>query len=260
MGEISMLPGSLRDFRGVELRNRGDDPIAKSRGVPPSRVGRLRPTFRGVPPACLRRENGLRPKFRGVPPACLRHAAAFIIGAMESPYWQVLRRVTVYDSAWVRVHRDDIRLPDGSMIEGHHVVDVPRAAVGIVPVREDGQVLLIEHYRFITGTIGWEIPAGGINADETVECAAARELMEETGHAAPRLRQLGRYFPSNGLSNQTFHVCVGEGVVHRGEIADTNEVCRIGWFSLGEIKEMVRSNAIRDGLSLTGLLWFLFDR
>src|SRR2546423_8305251 len=76
--------------------------------------------------------------------------------------WQVLRRVTVYDSPWVRLHRDDVRLPDGTVIDGHHVVDVPRPAVGVVPVGDDGRVLLIEHYRFITDTTGWEIPAGGV--------------------------------------------------------------------------------------------------
>ena len=43
--------------------------------------------------------------------------------------WQVLRRETVYDSEWVRLHRDDVRLPDGSVIDRHHVVDFVRPAV-----------------------------------------------------------------------------------------------------------------------------------
>jgi 8-oxo-dGTP pyrophosphatase MutT (NUDIX family) len=173
----------------------------------------------------------------------------YAVGDMKTPYWEVLRRVTVYDSPWVRIHRDDIRLPDGSMINGHHVVDVPRPAVGIIPVGGDGRVLLIEHYRFITGTTGWEVPAGGIDPNENTELAAARELLEETGHAAAAFQYLGQYYPSNGLSNQTFHVYIGNGVARCGEICDTNEVSRAAWFTLTEVAEMLRANAIRDGSS-----------
>jgi 8-oxo-dGTP pyrophosphatase MutT (NUDIX family) len=178
---------------------------------------------------------------------------------MKPPHWEVLRRTTVYDSPWVRVHRDDVRLPDGSIIDGHHVVDVPRPAVAVVPVGDDGRILLIEHYRFITGTTGWEIPAGGIDPAEDVEAAVARELLEETGHAATTLRCLGQYHPSNGLSNQVFHVYVGNGVVPRAEISDTNEVVWAAWFTAGEVREMLSANAIRDGLSMTSLLWFFFE-
>ena len=121
--------------------------------------------------------------------------------------WQVLRRVTVYDSPWVRLHRDDVRLPDGSVIDGHHVVEVPRPAVGVIPVGDDGRLLLIEHYRFITRTTGWEIPAGGFDPGDDWPAAAARELREETGYSARRLDLLGTYHPSNGLSNQSRRSC-----------------------------------------------------
>jgi 8-oxo-dGTP pyrophosphatase MutT (NUDIX family) len=176
---------------------------------------------------------------------------------MEKTHWEVLRRVTVYDSSWVRLHRDDVRLPDGSVIDGHHVVDIPMPAVGVVAVGDDGRILLIEHHRFITGTTGWEIPAGRFDAGDTVESAAARELLEETGHSAARFEYLGNYFPINGLCNQTFHVSVGRGLIRRSGIQDTNEVIRIGWFERREIAGMIRDGGIKDGLSVTGLLWFL---
>jgi 8-oxo-dGTP pyrophosphatase MutT (NUDIX family) len=171
--------------------------------------------------------------------------------------WTVIRRVTVYDSPWVRLHRDDVRLPDGSVIDGHHVVEVPAPAVGIVPVGDDGRILLIEHHRFITGTTGWEVPAGRFDAGDTVESAAARELLEETGHSAGKLHYLGNYFPINGLCDHVFHVCVGRELIRRGEIQDTNEVMRLGWFDRREIAGMIRDGVIKDGLSVTALLWFL---
>lgn len=170
--------------------------------------------------------------------------------------WQVLRCTVVYDSPWMRLRRDDVRLPDGSVIDGHHVVEVPRPAVGVIPVGDDGRLLLIEHYRFITDTTGWEIPAGGFDPGDDLQTAAARELLEETGHAAAQFQLLGTYHPSNGLSNQTFHVCVGTGLRRVSDVADTNEVMSVRWFQPGEVRSMLRGNAIRDGLSLTGLLWY----
>jgi len=176
---------------------------------------------------------------------------------MAEPHWKVLRRVTVYDSPWVRLHRDDVRLPDGTLIDGHHVVEIPRPAVGIVPVGSDGRLLLIEHYRFITDTMGWEIPAGAIDEGEDLTAAAMRELLEESGHRAGRIERLGTYFPSNGVSSQTFHVCIGRDIRQVGKIIDTNEVLRTGWFDVEAVWAMLESNQIRDGLSLTALLWYL---
>lgn len=171
--------------------------------------------------------------------------------------WQVLRRRTIYDSPWVRLHRDDVRLPDGSVIDGHHVLDYPRPAVCVVPAGDDGRVLLIEHYRFITDTTGWEAPAGRVDEGEAPEDAARRELREETGYTARRLDYLGHYHPANGSSNLTFHVFIGRGLRRVGELTDTNEIMRVAWFTPEEIWAMIDANEIRDGLALTALLWHL---
>ncbi|HJZ46779.1 MAG TPA: NUDIX hydrolase [Roseiflexaceae bacterium] len=170
--------------------------------------------------------------------------------------WQVLRRETIYDSPWVRLHRDDVRLPDGSVIDGHHVVDFPRPAVCVVPIGDDGRILLIEHYRFITDTTGWEVPAGRIDEGEELEIAAARELSEETGYAAERLEYMGAYHPCNGSTNLTFHVYFGYGLRQIGELTDTNEVLGVAWFRADEVWAMIDTNQIHDGLTLTALLWY----
>lgn len=169
--------------------------------------------------------------------------------------WQVLARRTVYTSGWIDMQQVDIRLPDGQVIRDIHLVDYKYPACGVIPIRDDGKILLIDHYRFQTDTRGWEIPAGKIDEGETPEQAAARELQEETGHHTGSLKYLGRYHPSNGSSNQVFHIFVARGVERVGEIQDTNEVMGLKWFSRNEVRELIKRNEILDGLSHTGLCW-----
>ena len=78
----------------------------------------------------------------------------------------------------------------------------------------DRGLLLLWRHRFITDTWGWEIPAGGIEPGETPEEAATRETIEETGWAPGPLRHLVTYQPTNGLSDQRFHIYLAAGAQH----------------------------------------------
>lgn len=171
--------------------------------------------------------------------------------------WKVLGRETVYTSPWVNLYRDTVRLPDGEVINGHHVLEYTHEAVGVVPVGDDGRVLLIKHYRFITDTCGWEIPAGAIEPGEDEAEAARRELLEETGHFAGQVYRLGEYHPSNGSSNQRFHVYLARRLEECCLPADINETLDMAWFSVEEVRQHILENRIVNGLALTGLLWAL---
>ena len=169
--------------------------------------------------------------------------------------WQVLARRVVYASDWVNVQHVDIRVPSGDVWRDIHLVDYPHPAASVIPLGDDGKILMIDHYRFQTDTRGWEVPAGKIERGETPEQAAARELLEETGHRAASFKYLGCYHPSNGSSNQVFHVFVARGVTRVGAIQDTNEVSGLRWFAPAEVRALIAQNEIRDGLSLTSLSW-----
>jgi 8-oxo-dGTP pyrophosphatase MutT (NUDIX family) len=176
---------------------------------------------------------------------------------VDAAPWQVLGRRTLYSSPWVGLALWSVRLPDGSVIPDHHVVDYPREAVGIVPIGADRRVLLIDHYRFITDTRGWEVPSGVIDPGESVVEGAARELLEETGHAAGRLEILGRFHPSNGSSNQVFHVSVARELVRRSDPLDANETLGLRWFDADEVRRLILANEVSDGLTLAALSWAL---
>ena len=178
-------------------------------------------------------------------------------GGAQGPPWAVLAKETAYRGHWIGLEHWSVRRPDGSVLRDYEVLDYYRHAVAIVPVGDDGRVLLIDHYRVITGTRGWEVPAGGIEAGESVEDAAARELYEETGHRAAAWRRLGAYHPSNGSSNQVFHVMLARGLARHADPLDVNETLGLRWFTPGELRRLVVENAIPDGLTLTSLGWVL---
>jgi len=168
--------------------------------------------------------------------------------------WKVLGRKTIHTSRWLNLHQDRVQLPDGSIIEEHHVVDYPNPAVAVVPLNQTGQIMMIEHDRFITQKRGWEIPGGGVEPGENWEAAARRELLEESGCSGGNLIHLTNYHPSTGSSNQLFVVYLAQGVEQTAPIADTNEVIRARWFSVTEVRSLIDQNVIADGFSLMALL------
>ena len=171
----------------------------------------------------------------------------------ECPPWDVLTKRTVHRGRFVDVERWSVRLPDGTVIPDFEVLDYQLEAVAVVPVGDDGRVLLIDHYRFITGTRGWEVPAGGIERGESAEAAVARELYEETGHLAAAWQRLGAYQPSSGSSNQLFHLMLARGLARHSAPLDVNETLGLRWFTPAEIRRLVVDNAIPDRVTLTSL-------
>lgn len=168
--------------------------------------------------------------------------------------WTVHGEKPVYDSPWMRMALVDVEVPGGPRFD-HHVVRFPRPASGVV-VHDPAQgVLLLWRHRFITDTWGWEVPAGGVDPGETPEQAAAREVREETGYVAEALRHLGSYAPSNGATDQVFHVFTASGAHHVGEPTDPSESEKIEWVPLDDVRRLINRGQIYDGLSLTSLLW-----
>jgi len=170
--------------------------------------------------------------------------------------WQVHGERVLYDSDWVRLVLVDVEIPGGERFE-HHVVRLPRQAAGAIVYDPERGVLLLWRHRFITDTWGWEIPAGRIDPGETPQVAAAREALEETGWEPNELRPLMRYQPTNGLSDQVFHIFVADGATYAGEPTDPGESERVEWKTVADLRALVQDGQMLDGLSLTAVLYAL---
>ena len=163
---------------------------------------------------------------------------------------EVLLRTPYYDVA-----RDRLRHPHGHELD-YYVVRPKRMAVGIVPVGDDGRVLLVRQWRHTVQKLLWEIPAGAIEPGEDAPTAAARELREETGHTAAVVTPLYRYHPTIGSSSQTFNLFVGRSIKRTGE-HDPKEIHSIRWFTRVEVETLIYDGDMVDGMSVTALLLWL---
>lgn len=169
--------------------------------------------------------------------------------------WTRLRGATVFENPYYRIDKDRVRHPMGHELD-YYVLRPWRPAAGVVPVADDGRILMVQQFRYTTGELSWEIPAGGVNEGEDFASAAAREMREETGWAAAELEPLYRYHPSQGSSSQTFHLFVGRTLTKVGD-RDPREIHATEFVDRTRIEEMLAQNQILDGLTLTALLLYL---
>lgn len=166
---------------------------------------------------------------------------------------------SVYESPWVSLRLVDVEVPGGERFE-HHVVRRHLPAAGCVVHDPERGVLLIWRHRFITRTWGWEIPAGRVEEGEELAAAAAREVLEETGWQPGPVRHLFGFFPTNGLSDGRFEIFAAAGASYVGEPTDPSEADRVEWVPVERVRALIAAGEVKDGLSLTGLLWWLGER
>lgn len=168
-----------------------------------------------------------------------------------------LDRKTIYESDFVCLYADKVRMPGGNVIEKYHQIHYPHKAVCIVLFNEKDEVLLIQSKRYTTRRLEWEIPAGRIEGGETTEDAVRRECIEETGCTAKDLKFLCTQNPANGISDHECHVFAAK-VDEESTNFDKNEVKTKKWASKNEVLKMLKNNETKDGISILALL-FAFE-
>lgn len=162
-----------------------------------------------------------------------------------------LARSTVYGNPRFDILEDRIVTHTGRE-RVHWKVDFKRHGVGVVPIGDDGRVLLGLHWRYCLDQWSWEIAAGSMDAGEDIASAARRELVEETGRDG-RIEYCLRYNPAPGLGNETFHVHVATELrAAEGEF-DSEEIYELRWFSWDDVEALMRQQMLVDGFSITSL-------
>jgi ADP-ribose pyrophosphatase len=159
--------------------------------------------------------------------------------------WEVLSRRELLDARpWLRVWADDIKLPDGRVVEGYYRLEMPDYVM-IVATTDDGSVVMQRQYKHGAGSIGINLPAGYLDPGEDALQAAQRELQEETGYAAEGWRFLGSFVNDGNRGGGTAHIFLARGA-HR--VAEPNsgdlEEMQIGLMPLDDLAQAALSGNI----------------
>ncbi len=170
------------------------------------------------------------------------------------PIAQILRSEEIYKGPVFGVRRDEVLEP-GGLRTIREVITHPGSVV-VLPVLPDGRILLVRQYRHATRQYLWELVAGRIDAGENVRQAAERELIEETGYRAKRLRVFLDVFPTPGFLEERMYILLAENLTAGEAQPEEDEKITAKAFAPAALERMIRRNVLRDAKSIAGLLYY----
>jgi ADP-ribose pyrophosphatase len=164
---------------------------------------------------------------------------------------KILNSQKVFDGRVFKVTSDTV--VEGELTYQRDVVRHPGSAV-IVPVHDDGTVVLVRQYRHPAVRYLLEVPAGTLADGERPEAGAARELEEELGLLADRLEKLSEFFVSPGFLEEKMWVYLATGLTEGKPNPDEDEVLDLVRLPIGDALEMITSGEIQDAKTIIGLI------
>ena len=168
---------------------------------------------------------------------------------------RILRSKTIYSGPVFGIRRDEVIEP-GEVRTTREVI-THSGSVVVLPVLEDGRVLLIRQYRHAARAFLWELVAGRIDEGETPRKAAARELIEETGYRAKRFRIFLDFYPSPGFLEEKMFILLAEGLSEGIAQPEKDERIESRAYDRKELEQMIQKRIIRDGKTIAGLLYYI---
>ncbi|MHA1993643.1 MAG: NUDIX hydrolase [Candidatus Hodarchaeales archaeon] len=165
------------------------------------------------------------------------------------PKEERIRTVSTVHAKSFSVNLDEVKLSSGRITERIRVIHPDASA--IIPILDDGRILLVKQYRYSIREETLEIPAGKIDKGETAEECAKRELTEETGYTAAKLEFLLTYVPAIGYSNEKLHFFKGTDLrKHPNFNPSSDEISKLEYLTLKEINQKIHSGEIQDGKTI----------
>ncbi len=157
----------------------------------------------------------------------------------------------IYKGKVITLNIDTVTLPNGVTID-LEMVRHPGAAA-VVPLKEDGTVVLIRQFRHAAGGFIYEIPAGKLHHGEEPTACAVRELEEEIGYRAGRLELLSSIFTAPGFTDEVIHIYKATGLTKGRQQLDRDEVLEVIEMPLADAIGKIHDGTIRDAKTIVGL-------
>lgn len=158
----------------------------------------------------------------------------------------------IFDGRIIRVHVDDIQLPDGSKSK-REVVE-HSGGVCVAPLTDDGELLMVRQYRYPFSRELLEVPAGKLEKGEDPLDAGIRELEEECGVVADKVISLGEIYPTVAYCSEIIRMYAATGLHATQQHLDKGEFLGVEKIKFEDALSMVMSGEIRDAKTVAAIL------
>ena len=166
---------------------------------------------------------------------------------------ETVRSEQAYRGKFLVVRRDDVRLPDGGSAEREYIVHP--GAVMVVPLLDDGRLIVERQWRYPLARVMLEFPAGKLDAGEAPLTCGIRELAEETGYRAAEWARAGILHNAIAYSNEGIEVWFARGLSLGERRLDAGEFLDVTEMSAEQLDDAARRGELTDAKTLIGLLW-----
>ena len=178
---------------------------------------------------------------------------------LENMRTERLERVEVAKGAIITYCHDKIKVPNGHICEYDFIRHQGVAA--ILPVLDDGRLLLVRQYRSALDRFTLEIPAGGLNGpDEPTIDAAVRELEEETGYTSDKVSFLISTYPTVAYGNEKIDIYLAENLKKGERNLDEDEFINVEAWSMEDLSELIFSGKLQDSKTIAAVMAYSYKK
>jgi ADP-ribose pyrophosphatase len=162
-----------------------------------------------------------------------------------------LRRLStelLHKNPWWEYRRDDYLHPDDSRGEFYYVHTL--GSVFVIPVLDDGRLILLRQFRYLNQIESLEFVGGGMKPNRDAEAMAREELREEAGYEAGSLTPIGWFNPMNGASDEQCYVFIARQLTASGPQPESSEEFEAARVTSAELDGLIKRGEIWDGMTL----------
>ena len=158
----------------------------------------------------------------------------------------------MHKGAIVDFYADKVKVSNGNIVTWDFIKH--KGAAAIVPVDEDGKILMVRQFRNALDRETLEIPAGGLEEGEDTKTCATRELEEETGYRSEHIEHLFDMYTTVAFCNEKIDIYYATNLISSKQNLDEDECIRVERYSVDELTKMIFDGKIQDGKTISAIL------